>query len=101
MTNPPAGGPAGPLAAVFSNPYLILVLTTLFWGGNVVAGKLAVGHIDPHALMILRWGGALLAVLPFAIGPLRRAWPVVRRSWPLLLFYGAVGYAGFNISVYL
>ena len=39
--------------ALMDRPYLILVLTTLFWGGNVVAGKLAVGHIDAHSLMIL------------------------------------------------
>ena len=82
-------------------PYVILLLTTLFWGGNVVAGKLAVGHIDAHSLMILRWTGALLVVLPFAIRPLRRDWPVIRRSWWLYVFYGAVGYATFNVFVYI
>lgn len=82
-------------------PYLILILTTLFWGGNVVAGKLAVGHIDAHSLMILRWTGALLLVLPFAVAPIRRDWPVVRRKWWLYLFYGAVGYATFNVFVYV
>jgi len=82
-------------------PYLILILTTLFWGGNVVAGKLAVGHIDAHSLMILRWTGALLLVLPFAVAPIRRDWPVVRRKWWLYLFYGSVGYATFNVFVYV
>lgn len=82
-------------------PYLILVLTTLFWGGNVVAGKLAVGHIDPHSLMIVRWTGALLLVLPFAIRPLQRDWVVIRAKWWLYLFYGAVGFATFNVFVYL
>jgi drug/metabolite transporter (DMT)-like permease len=87
--------------ALMERPYLILVLTTLFWGGNVVAGKLAVGHIDPHSLMILRWTGALLLVLPFAIGPLKRDWAIVRAKWWLYLFYGAVGYATFNVFVYV
>jgi drug/metabolite transporter (DMT)-like permease len=82
-------------------PYLILLLTTLFWGGNVVAGKLAVGHIDAHSLMILRWTGALLLVLPFAIRPLARDWQAVRTRWWLYLFYGAVGYATFNVLVYM
>ena len=82
-------------------PYLILILTTLFWGGNVVAGKLAVGHIDAHSLMILRWTGALLLVLPFAIRPLRRDWPVLRSKWWLYLLFGAVGYASFNVFVYV
>ena len=101
MTNP-HGHPVGRLFdALMHRPYLVLTLTTLFWGGNVVAGKLAVGHIDPHALMILRWGGALLAVLPFAIRPLQRDWPAIRGNLPLLLLYGAIGYATFNVLLYL
>ena len=100
MTNPPVLPRTHGLASLLQHPYLLLTLTTLFWGGNVVAGKLAVGHIDPHALMLLRWGGGLLVILPFAIAPLRRDWPVIRRSLPLLLFYGAIGFATFNILVY-
>jgi drug/metabolite transporter (DMT)-like permease len=100
MTNPSAFPGSRLFTALMHRPYLVLTLTTLFWGGNVVAGKLAVGHIDPYALMILRWTGALLAVLPFALGPLKRDWPTIRGSWPLLLFYGFVGYATFNVLVY-
>ncbi len=101
MTNPPAPGARSPFAALTDNAYLILTLTTLFWGGNVVAGKLAVGHIEPNALMILRWSGALLAVLPFAIGPLRRDFAVIRQKWWLYLFYGWVGFATFNVFTYI
>jgi drug/metabolite transporter (DMT)-like permease len=101
MTDSSASSPASAFHAVMDRPYLILVLTSLFWGGNVVAGKLAVDHIDAHSLMILRWTGALLLVLPFAIRPLRRDWPIIRAKWWLYLFYGAVGYATFNVFVYV
>lgn len=101
MTNPPAPAATGPFAALMRRPYLILVLTNLFWGGNVVAGKLAVGNIDPYLLMMSRWTGAILLILPFAIGPLRRSWPTLRRHWPLYLFYGAIGYATFNMLNYV
>lgn len=100
MTNPPNAA-ARAFDALMRRPYLLLILTNLFWGGNVVAGKLAVGHIDAYSLMILRWSGALLAILPFAIRPLRRDWPVIRAKWWLYLFYGFVGYATFNMLVYL
>ena len=30
--------------------YLLLLLTALFWAGNAIAGKLAVGHISPLVL---------------------------------------------------
>jgi len=101
MTDSPETTRAGAFHAIMDRPYLILILTTLFWGGNVVAGKLAVGHIDAHSLMILRWTGALLLVVPFAIGPVKRDWPVIRARWWLYLFYGAVGYATFNVFVYV
>lgn len=86
---------------LMSRPYVLLILTNLFWGGNVVAGKAAVGQIDPYALMLLRWVGALLLVLPFAIRPLRQDWPTIRAKWWLYLFYGIVGYATFNVLVYV
>lgn len=101
MTNPPYSQPRSLARGFLSRPYLILVLTTLFWGGNAVAGKAAVGHIDPYTLMTLRWGGALLAILPFAARPLRRDWPTLRRGWALYLFYGGVGFATFNVLLYL
>ncbi len=87
--------------SIMARPYLLLVLCNIFWGGNVVAGKAAVGNIDPYVLIVLRWTGALLLVLPFAIAPLRRDWPVLRAKWWLYLFYGAVGYATFNVLCYV
>jgi drug/metabolite transporter (DMT)-like permease len=91
----------GAFGALMSRPYVLLILCNLFWGGNVVAGKAAVGNIDPYALMVLRWAGAALLVLPFAIEPLRRDWPTIRAKWWLYLFYGAVGYATFNALCYV
>jgi drug/metabolite transporter (DMT)-like permease len=96
---------ASPLArafdAVMSRPYLILVVCNLFWGGNTVAGKMAVGHIDAYSLTILRWLGALIVLLPFAIRPLQRDWPTLRARWWLYLLYGAVGFTSFNMLMYI
>lgn len=91
----------GAFGALMSRPYVLLILCNLFWGGNVVAGKAAVGNIDPYALMVVRWAGAVLLVLPFAIAPMRRDWPTTRARWWLYLFYGAVGYATFNALCYI
>lgn len=101
MTNPPSTSAAGPWAALMNSPYLILILCNLFWGGNVIAGKLAVGHIDPYLLILLRWIGALILILPFVIEPLKQSWPTLRRYWPLYLFYGAIGYGTFNMITYV
>ena len=101
MSHSPGPPQNGRLHSLLSQPYLILTLTTLFWGGNVVAGKAAVGNVDPYTLITLRWAGAFLAILPFAIRPLRRDWPALRQNWWLYLFYGAVGFTTFNVLVYV
>ena len=63
--------------------YLLLVLTTLFWGGNPIAGKLALGHISPMLLTAARWGiaAAILAYLGR-----QRLPPTGRRSAPSFRF---------------
>jgi drug/metabolite transporter (DMT)-like permease len=81
--------------------YLYLSITALAWGGNAVAGKMAVGHISPFLLTSLRWLFALLIVLPFAIGTLKKDWPLVRANWKLLTALGALGFTVFNGTLYL
>jgi drug/metabolite transporter (DMT)-like permease len=80
--------------------YSLLLLTTLFWGGNAVAGKLAVGHVSPMLLTTARWGFAL--VILCAIGWPRFAadWPKVRRNALYLAALGGVGFSIFNIALY-
>ena len=91
-----APGAASPL----SQPYLLLVLAPLFWGGNIVAGKLAVGQVDPYLLLVGRWVGATLIVLTVAIPHLKRDWQKIRPALPLLALYGILGFATFNILMY-
>lgn len=98
MSQPPSTPPA---VRLLNQPYLLLTLCSLFWGGNAVAGKAAVGNIDPYVLILFRWTGALLVLIPFAIGPVRRDWPTIRSRWWLYLFYGVVGYAAFNVLLYV
>ena len=80
--------------------YLLLLSTTLFWGGNAVAGKLAVGHVSPMLLTALRWGGALVILAALGWPRLRDDWAKVRRNLPLLTALGALGFTGFNIALY-
>lgn len=81
--------------------YLYLTITAAGWGGNAVAGKLAVGHISPAMLTSLRWVVAVLILLPFAWPHLRREWPVIRANALILLFLGTLGFTLFNNFLYL
>lgn len=80
--------------------YVLLLLTTLFWGANAIAGKLAIGHISPMLLTTIRWAMALAIMAAIGWPQLRRDWPVVRRNLPLLALLGAVGFSLFNAAMY-
>ena len=96
-TNPPA---ALRSAGIMNQPYLLLTLSALFWGGNIIAGKYAIGELDPFGLSAMRWVCALIIILPFAIGPVRREWAEIRRGMGWLAFYGVVGFVTFNALLY-
>ena len=85
----------------FSNPFLLLTVTAFFWGGNAVAGKLAVGHVSPFMLTTLRWILAGLILAPFAIHHFREDLAIIRRHALFLFVLGATGFATFNNLMYL
>ena len=101
MTKPLETENRGISARLVDHPYLLLVLAPLFWGGNVVAAKLVVGEIDPILLLASRCVLATLVILPFSWQHLKKDWTVVRRHWPVLMGFGAVGYALFNVFLYV
>ncbi len=102
MTNPQEQQKSTPrfFASILSRPYLLLVLAPVFWGGNITAGKLAVGHVDPFMLIIGRWAGALLILVPLAWPYVKRDWPKIKPGLPLLAMFGIFGFTGFNILMY-
>ena len=82
------------------NPFLMLTLVAVFWGGNAIAGKLAVGHVSPMLLTTLRWLFAVTFIAPFALQNVRSQWPIIRNHLGTLFLFGAFGFAGFNALFY-
>lgn len=80
--------------------YIFLLLTTLFWGGNSIAGKLAVGQISPMLLTAGRWGLAFAVMLAIGWPRLRQDWPLVRKHWLMLFLLGMLGFTVFNVALY-
>ena len=83
-----------------SKAYLVLIIATLCWGGNAVAGKLAVGHVSPMVLTFLRWSLAVAIIVAISLPQLLRDWPVVKTRLPYFFALGAVGYTCFNAALY-
>lgn len=84
----------------FANAYLLLTLTTVFWAGNAIAGKLAAGVVTPVTLTFMRWVLASLLIVFLARAHLRRDLRALRRHWLLVFLLGGLGFAAFNLLLY-
>ena len=84
-----------------ASPYLLLVLTTLFWAGNFNVGRAISGEVPPLGLSFWRWIVAFAILLPFAYRPMKEQWSVLKQNVGLVLLLSVLGVAMFNSFVYL
>ncbi len=80
--------------------YPLLVLTALFWAGNVIAGRLAVGEVSPMAMTSLRWALAVLILAPVLAADVRKAWPLLKPKLLRIVLMGTFGFTVFNALFY-
>ncbi|WP_018700399.1 DMT family transporter [Amorphus coralli] len=85
---------------IYGQPYLLLTVTAMMWGGNIVVGRFAVGKVPPVALAQFRWTAAFLIILPFALTALRQDWPHIRRNLPMLALLSLTGVTLYNALIY-
>ncbi len=86
---------------LYRHPYLLLTLSPLFWAGNTVASRLAVGEVSPMALTTYRWSGVLLLLLIFARRAVIADWPAMKPRLGYILTMGALGFTFFNAFYYV
>ena len=89
-----------PVDALYNAPILLLTLTALFWGGNAVAGRLAIGHITPLTLVFLRWLLVLIVLWPIYGGQIREHWPDIKPRLGSIVLMAFLGFTGFNVLFY-
>lgn len=71
--------------------YLLVLLTTIFWGGTPVAGKLVLLDIPPLTVGVLRYGLATLVLVAVFWRRLPDPWSLRRRDLWVLLGVGVLG----------
>ena len=86
---------------LWGNPYLLLILATLFWAGNFVLSKAISTDVPPVTLAFGRWVLAFMVVLPFAYPYLKKDRAVLLRRWKILLPISLLGIACFNTFIYV
>ncbi|MFT9487013.1 MAG: DMT family transporter [Tepidibacillus sp.] len=80
--------------------YSLLLLTSLLWAGNFVAGKFLVGHASFITLTSIRWLIAVLFLFPIVWFKEKQFIPP-RKSFFLLFLMGITGVDLFNIFMFL
>ena len=81
---------------LWGQAYMLLILTTLMWGGNAIAGRLAVGEVSPMVLTCLRWIFVVAAMLPLTGRQIVSHWPRIGPRWAFIVLMGAFGFTAFN-----
>jgi drug/metabolite transporter (DMT)-like permease len=92
---------AGLAEWLYQAPTLLLTLTAIFWAGNAVAGRIAVGHITPMMLVSLRWVMVLAVLWPLYGREVRAHWPLIRPKLGWIVLMGLLGFTGFNALFYV
>jgi drug/metabolite transporter (DMT)-like permease len=85
---------------LWGQAYVLLILTTLMWGGNAIAGRLAVGEISPMVLTCLRWVIVVVIIIPLFGEEIRAEWPKIKERWIFIIFMGTFGFTAFNALFY-
>ena len=82
-------------------PYILLLIATVSFGGNVVAGQMAKGEISPLLLTFLRWVTVAGFLLAFNGRRLLAAWPLLQPRLGLLIAMAVCGFTTFNSLFYV
>jgi drug/metabolite transporter (DMT)-like permease len=91
----------GLIDRLYQWPTVLLTLTAIFWAGNAVAGRMAVGHISPMLLVFLRWVMVLGVLWPLYGREVRAHWPMLRPQLGRIVLMGLLGFTGFNALFYV
>jgi len=82
-------------------PYILLILTTLFWSGNFVLSRGMHAEIPPLNLSFWRWVLALLILLVFGYRHLYDQRKLIFEHRRFIIIQGLLGVTGFNSFIYL
>jgi drug/metabolite transporter (DMT)-like permease len=90
-----------PWRRTLDHPYLLLILTVLFWSGNWVVGRGLRDDVPPIALAFWRWALAFACTLPGAWPHRHLAVAALRAHWRVLGGLALLGVTGYNTLAYI
>ncbi len=85
----------------YDNPWLLIAMSCVFWAGNTIAARMAIGEISPMAMVTGRWALSCLLLLAVGRRQLVEAWPVLSPHWKKIAVMGFFGFTVFQQLYYL
>jgi drug/metabolite transporter (DMT)-like permease len=89
------------LSRLYGWPTLLLTLACLFWAGNTIAGRLAVGQVAPMLLTLLRWVLVIAVLWPIYGEQVRQHRAQIRTRLLRVVLMATFGFTGFNALYYV
>ena len=80
---------------------LLLASAVLLWAGNWVIGRMIRLDAPPGGITFARWAIAACVLLAFNAAAVREHWPLIRRSWPILLLLALAASVLQHLPVYI
>jgi drug/metabolite transporter (DMT)-like permease len=77
--------------------YILMVLSTIFWAGAFIAGKLSVPYIPVYTLTFLRFSVATLILYFILRYNGENEYKLKKEDFPVFLFTGLVGMLGYHV----
>ncbi len=77
--------------------YVLMTITSLFWAGAFIAGKLGVTELTPVVLTFFRFLFASIIMIIIMIKYEKKKWTIKKEDWFSVLLLGIVGMAGYQI----
>lgn len=76
--------------------YFLMTLTSLFWGGAFIAGKIGVMEFPPLSLTFFRFLIATIIVFPLMIVFEKKEWKLKKQDLPNIIVLGLIGILGYH-----
>ena len=92
---------SGPFPSWLKSPIIALIFTTFCWACTTIVVRYTRVELPPFGLAFWRNMFATLIILPFAIEPLKRQWPLIRANLPMLALLSALLWLGGNALLFL
>lgn len=89
------------ITRLFNAPYVLLIIATVFWAGNLIMARAIRLDVPPIGLAFWRWFLGFCLIARFALPHLKTDWPVICTHWTRILLFSGVGLAAFPVLLYV